>query len=85
MELLSLLINVPFHLPLGISGGQESLGLINSIAATDWLFLAQQVQDAKVLDTIQASFNNFLQSGQAWAMLFGVVLGYVFRVFTGPS
>jgi hypothetical protein len=81
MELFSLLINMP----LDSSGAHQVLGLINHIAATDWLFLAQQVQDAKVLDNIQGAFGNFVQSGQAWAMLFGVVLGYMFRVFTGPS
>lgn len=81
MELLSLLINIP----LDPSGGHPSLGLINHITATDWIFLAQQVQDTKVLDNIQSSFNNFVQSGQAWAMLFGVVIGYIFRVFTGPA
>ena len=81
MELISLLINIPSD----AFGGHQVLGLINHIAATDWLFLAQQVQDAKVLDNIQSAFNNFIQSGQAWAMLFGVVLGYIFRVFTGPS
>ncbi len=67
------------------SSGHQSLGLISNITAIDWLFLAQQVQDAKVLDQIQTAFNNFIQSGQAWAMAFGIVFGYVFRVFTGPS
>jgi len=68
-----------------LSSGHQSLGLIPNITAIDWLFLAQQVQDAKVLDQIQTAFNNFIQSGQAWAMAFGIVFGYIFRVFTGPS
>lgn len=81
MELLSLLINTPLNLPWE----HQSLGLISHITATDWLFLAQQVQDTKVLDQIQTAFGNFIQSGQAWAMFFGVVIGYMIRVFTGPS
>jgi len=65
--------------------GHQSLGIVHNLTAPDWLFLAQQVQDAKILDQIQSAFSNFISSGQAWAMAFGIVFGYVFRVFTGPS
>jgi hypothetical protein len=31
---------------------------------------------------IQQAWNNFVQSGQVWALIFGFVLGYLFRSLT---
>lgn len=42
-------------------------------------FFAQAVRDPKVLDQIQASFKHFVDSGQVWALLIGLFLGYLFR------
>ena len=30
----------------------------------------------------RAFFNNFIKSGQAWALAIGVILGYIFRALT---
>ncbi|MEQ9481271.1 hypothetical protein [Coleofasciculus sp. F4-SAH-05] len=46
---------------------------------TDGLVLAQQVEDPDVLGQIQQAFNNFIESGQVWAFLIGLVIGYIFR------
>ncbi|HEY9813855.1 MAG TPA: hypothetical protein V6D31_10025 [Candidatus Sericytochromatia bacterium] len=35
--------------------------------------LAQQVQDPDVLGQMQKSFNNFITSGQVWALGIGIV------------
>lgn len=44
--------------------------------------LAQAVTDPNVLGQMQAAFQNFIQSGQLWAMIIGLVLGYVVRGIT---
>ena len=44
--------------------------------------IAQAVRDPDVLGQIQDAFNNFIESGQVWALLIGLVLGYLFRSFS---
>ncbi|MEQ8960385.1 MAG: hypothetical protein RLP02_21085 [Coleofasciculus sp. C2-GNP5-27] len=46
---------------------------------TDGLVFAQQFEDPDVLGQIQQAFNNFIESGQVWAFLIGLVIGYIFR------
>ncbi|TVQ09258.1 MAG: hypothetical protein EA368_09900 [Leptolyngbya sp. DLM2.Bin27] len=43
--------------------------------------LAQQF-DQDILGDIVDIWNNFVDSGQIWAMLFGIVLGYMIRNLT---
>ncbi|UBF27872.1 hypothetical protein K9N68_08225 [Kovacikia minuta CCNUW1] len=31
---------------------------------------------------VQRAFNNFVKTGQVWAFLIGLVLGYLFKTFT---
>ncbi|MEQ8383736.1 MAG: hypothetical protein RH949_15380 [Coleofasciculus sp. A1-SPW-01] len=46
---------------------------------TDGLVLAQQFEEPDILGQIQQAFNNFIESGQVWAFLIGLVIGYIFR------
>ncbi|MFK0731818.1 MAG: hypothetical protein ACFKPT_31925 [Gloeotrichia echinulata GP01] len=48
----------------------------------DASFLAQQIKDPDVLGQIQHFWNQFLQTGQAWALLIGLVIGYMIRNLT---
>jgi hypothetical protein len=41
--------------------------------------VAQNVQDPDVLGNMQKSFNNFVQTGQMWALLIGLFVGYGFK------
>jgi hypothetical protein len=50
-----------------------------SLQLTDGLVLAQQFEDPDVLGQMQQAFNNFIESGQVWAFLIGLVIGYIFR------
>lgn len=50
-----------------------------SLHLTDGLVLAQQVEDPDVLGQMQQAFNNFIESGQVWAFLIGLIIGYIFR------
>lgn len=39
-------------------------------------------KDVDVIFQMQEAFNHFIQSGQVWALLIGIALGYIFRSFT---
>jgi len=43
--------------------------------------IAQTVEDPDVLGQIRDGWNNFIESGQVWALLIGLFLGYLFRTF----
>lgn len=65
-----------------ISYWNDALGGLNSHSSLDWLVLAQQVEDPNVLGQMANAWNNFVKSGQIWAMLIGLVIGYFFRGMT---
>jgi hypothetical protein len=48
---------------------------------TDWSLLAQQFE-TDVFANFRSSFNNFIESGQAWALIIGLVIGYLIRSLT---
>jgi len=39
-------------------------------------------KEVDVLAQMQDAYNNFIESGQVWALLIGLILGYIFRSFT---
>jgi hypothetical protein len=47
----------------------------------DWSLLAQQFETDVFADT-RDWFQNFIESGQVWALLIGFILGYMLRSFT---
>jgi hypothetical protein len=47
----------------------------------DWSLLAQQFE-TDVFADFRSSFNNFIESGQVWALVIGLVLGYLIRSLT---
>jgi len=47
----------------------------------NWIFLAQEL-NTDVLGDMQRAFQNFIQSGQVWAMLIGIAIGYFIRNLT---
>lgn len=49
--------------------------------ATDNLILAQEFNQ-DILGDMKGSFNAFVESGQLWALLIGVVIGYIFKSLT---
>ncbi len=44
--------------------------------------LAQSIEDPDVLGQMEKAWNNFIDSGQVWALLIGLVIGYMFRSLT---
>jgi hypothetical protein len=47
-------------------------------------FLADysNIKDPDLLGQVQATWNNFVKTGQIWALLIGVVVGYLFKGLT---
>ncbi len=46
------------------------------------ILLAQEIHDPDLLGQIQHTWNHFVQTGQIWALLIGVVIGYIFKNLT---
>jgi hypothetical protein len=44
--------------------------------------IAQQITDPNVVGQMQKAFNHFVQTGQVWALLIGLVIGYMIRNLT---
>ncbi len=44
--------------------------------------LAQKIEDPQLIEKLQKSWRNFIESGQVWALGIGFVIGYIFRTFT---
>ena len=53
-----------------------------SLKGSNLSIFAQMVEDPKILDQMQNAFNHFIESGQVWAMLIGLVIGYIFHSLT---
>lgn len=79
-----MLIDTWPHFVANITNISDILHHINWHDPSNWTLLAQNVniKDADVLGQMQQAFQKFIQSGQAWALAIGLVLGYWFRGLT---
>jgi hypothetical protein len=75
MQIVTTGLNTIHHL-------NDVLGVLNTHLHMDWLVLAQQVSDTNVLGKVQEAWNNFIQTGQVWALLIGIAIGYFFKGMT---
>ena len=48
----------------------------------NWTVIAQNVSDPDVMGQMEKAFNNFIETGQVWALLIGLVVGYMIRNLT---
>lgn len=48
----------------------------------NWTVLAQTVNDPDLLGQVQKAWSNFVETGQIWALLIGLVIGYIIRNLT---
>jgi hypothetical protein len=39
-------------------------------------------QDVDIIGNVQTAFHKFVVTGQAWALIIGIVVGYMFKGFT---
>lgn len=76
------------HIALGVHAAEFMRALksasvsLRSVLFDGGLVLAQYVEDPDVLGQIQDAWNTFIESGQVWALLIGLFVGYLFRTFT---
>ncbi|MBD3882728.1 hypothetical protein IFO70_13230 [Phormidium tenue FACHB-886] len=65
-------------------GSWQDASQVLHLGHWDWSHLFSHLAarfDTDVFAATRAFFNNFFKSGQAWAMLVGLVLGYLLRGF----
>lgn len=62
-------------------GGQDQVQFLAQSNFTQGTVIAQQF-DQDVMGDIGEGFQNFYDSGQMWALLIGVVIGYFIRSLT---
>ena len=48
----------------------------------NWTVLAQNINDPDLLGQVEKAWNNFVETGQIWALLIGLVIGYLIRNLT---
>ena len=48
----------------------------------DWTIVAQTLKQTDLAGDVQKTFNHFVQTGQIWALLTGLIIGYLFRSLT---
>jgi hypothetical protein len=48
----------------------------------NWTPLAQTITDPDLMGQFQKSWSHFIQTGQVWALLIGLVIGYIIRNLT---
>lgn len=48
----------------------------------DWNIIAQTVKQTDLVGDVQKAFDNFVATGQIWALLTGLIVGYLFRSLT---
>ena len=77
-----MVINLVHQATAGLAGmtvSSDSVQLFLWKSLFNGAVLAQQVSETNVLTDMQKAFNNFVQTGQIWAMLIGIVIGYIIR------
>uniref|UniRef100_A0ACD5GTP1 Uncharacterized protein n=1 Tax=Desertifilum tharense IPPAS B-1220 TaxID=1781255 RepID=A0ACD5GTP1_9CYAN len=60
----------------------ESLPIWMWFSSLDSTILAQQAANTDIVQNVQQAFNTFIESGQVWTFIIGLVLGYLFRTLT---
>lgn len=65
-----------------ISPGHDTLNALHHVTSIDWHGLAQLKNDTDLFGQVGRSWDNFVKTGQVWALLIGIVIGYLFKGFT---
>ena len=48
----------------------------------NWTIVAQSVKQTDLAGDVQKAFGHFVATGQIWALLTGLIVGYLFRSLT---
>ncbi|WP_421657923.1 hypothetical protein [Leptothermofonsia sp. ETS-13] len=66
---------------VGMDHWTDALQVIHWHLPLDLAVLDKPLQ-VDLAGDVQRAFNNFVKTGQIWAFLIGIILGYLFRTFT---
>lgn len=82
--MLELTLDIVNNLPNSLFSVSDFLTLDLAFFDLDWQTLAQTGQhfNQDVTRDIAGGWNNFVRSGQVWALLIGLTLGYLFKSIT---
>ncbi|RMF22728.1 MAG: hypothetical protein D6756_10025, partial [Cyanobacteria bacterium J083] len=58
------------------------LNLLDGDISTHSYLFAQLIGDYDIIGDLKAAFDNFVESGQIYALLIGLFVGYIFKSFT---
>jgi hypothetical protein len=65
-----------------ISFGPDALQGASHLFSVDWHGLAQLKTNTDLFGQVANAWNNFVRTGQAWALVIGIVIGYFIKSFT---
>lgn len=65
----------------GMTHGTDVLQNLHGYLPLDLAVLDKPIQ-VDLAGDVQRAFNNFVRSGQVWAFLIGIALGYLVKTFT---
>jgi hypothetical protein len=60
----------------------DAWGGVHHLFSSDGLVLAQLKTETDIFAQVGSAWDNFVKTGQIWALLIGIVIGYMFRSFT---
>lgn len=66
---------------MGMAHWTDALQMIHWHLPLDLAILNKPLE-VDLAGDVQRAFNNFVKTGQVWAFLVGIILGYLFRTFT---
>ena len=67
---------------VGASHFIDALQVVHSHLPLDQLAFMDKPLEVDLGGDVQKAFNQFVRTGQVWAFLVGLVLGYIIRTFT---
>lgn len=65
-----------------ISFAHDVLQGASHLFSVDWQGLAQLKTNTDLFGQVASAWNNFVKTGQAWALVIGLVIGYFIKSFT---
>jgi hypothetical protein len=65
-----------------ITSWTDVWGGLHHLFPSDGLVLAQLKTETDLFGQVGSAWDNFVKTGQIWALLIGIVIGYMFRSFT---
>jgi hypothetical protein len=67
---------------VGMTHLTDALQLFHWHLPLDHLAILDRPLEVDLGGDVQKAFNNFVKTGQVWAFLLGLALGYIIRTFT---